>query len=569
MLAHVIDSFVAALSPQKGLDRVAARASLEAIDKLMGGSTSGYDAAKLNRLLKLIPNQNENAIDFGQLDRLESLSRDLWRNNASARKVVRQIQVKTLGKGMRPLSQATTGDGKPHFKFRSRARDIWSQFICQSDSRGLPGRGGDHFSDQGKNGLAAIIRNGNVLSRTKLLSRAEQRRKNLLIPLQVQLIDAGRLDQSLTEHEGKEVFRGIELNDDGVPAAYHVLPYHPSDPRGHRSGMNRLTDSVRFKTSELLHLFVSEDIDQLLGVSWFAPALAHTRDAGDYEYAELKAAAMGACVVASVKRPAGNDSGPFGLAGSENDPLTDADGNKITRLQPGMFLDGVEITGFNPQRPSANASEFIQHLLRRISTAFPGIKGSTLTGDYRRSSFASERSADNEIWPEIEGVQQWWACAFQTPLYIDVITTAVLSGLFDDVVSSSEFLVRSQQFLTVDWQGPVGRSINPKDDEEASELGRRNMTSSVSVDAAKKGFVALELLQDQVEFIQQIESTELDDEIKELMKLQTLGLGAKAISEIAAPDSTDDGSEGGEADDDESDDRALRVNRIAEHLGAS
>ena len=562
MFARVIDQIIVALSPQKGLDRMAARASLEAVDKLMGGSTSGYDAAKLNRLLKLIPNQNENAIEFGQLDRLEARSRDLWRNNTSARKIVRQIQVKTLGKGMRPLSQATTSDGKPHFKFRSRARDIWTQFICQSDTRGKPGRGGDHFADQGKNGLAAVIRNGNMLSRTKLLSRAEQRRKKLFIPLQVQLIDAGRLDQSLTEHDGREVFRGIELDDDGVPAAYHVLPYHPSDPRGHRFGMNSLRDAVRFGTDELLHLFVSDDIDQLLGVSWFAPALATARDAGDYEYAELKAAAMGACVVAAVKRPAGSTT--FGVQGGVNDPLTDADGNKITRLQPGMFLDGVEISGFNPQRPNTDAEGFIQHLLRRISTAFPGVKGSTLTGDYRRSSFASERSADNEIWPEIEGVQQWWSCAFQTPLYIDVITTAVLTGLFDDVVSTGEFLDRSQQFLAADWQGPVGRSINPKDDEEASQLGRRNLTSSVPVDAAKKGHVALELLQDQVEFIEQIQATTLDDEYKKQMILQTLGLNVQSDSKA-----TDKAAADEVATDDEDDDRGLRINRIAQHLGVT
>ena len=567
MFARVIDHIVAAFSPQKGLDRMAARASLEAIDKLMGGSTSGYDAGKLNRLLKLVPNQNENAIEFGQLDRLDALSRDLWRNNTSARKIVRQIQVKTLGTGMRPISQATRSDGKPHFEFRRRSLEIWSKFVCQSDSRGTPGRGGDHFADQGKNGLAAVIRNGNVLSRTKLLSRAEQRRKKLLIPLQVQLIDAGRLDQSLTEHEGREVFRGIELNDDGVPAAYHVLPYHPSDPRGHRFGMNSLSDTVRFPTDELLHLFVSEDIDQLLGVSWFAPALATSRDAGDYEYAELKAAAMGACVVAAIKRPAGNAS--FGLKGAENDPLTDADGNKITRLQPGMFLDGVEISGFNPQRPNSNAEPFIQHLLRRISTAFPGIKGSTLTGDYRRSSFASERSADNEIWPEIEGVQQWWGCAFQSPLYNDVMTTALFTGLFDDGMSSNEFLARSQQLLAVEWQGPVGRSINPKDDEEASELGRRNLTSSVQIDAAKKGFSALEILKDIEEYDRQIKATGLSDEIKEWLAQQALGRGTQATIEATSLDSSDDGSGVDVDGSDEDDDRGSRINRIAEHLGVA
>lgn len=561
MLTRLFDRFVAALSPQRGLERLAARASLEAIDKLMGGSTFGYDGAKLNRLLRLMPNQNENAIDFGQLDRMEARARDLWRNNASARKVVRQIQVKALGKGMRPISQATDAAGKPHFEFRRRALAVWNRFVCESDSRGKPGRGGDHFADQAKNAIAAVVRNGNILTRTKLLSPDQQRRKGLTLPLQVQLVDAGRLDHSLIEHNGRDVQRGIELDEDGTPAAYHVLPYHSSDPRGLRGPVPR-HEPKRFTVDELLHAFVSEDIDQLLGVSWFAPALASARDAGDYEYAELKAAAMGACVVASVKRQPGSTG--FGVQGNTTDPLTDENGNKITRLQPGMFLDGVEISGFNPQRPNTNAEAFIQHLWRRIATAFPGIKGSTLTGDFRRSSFASERSADNEIWPEIEGVQQWWACSFQTPLYRDVIVTAVLTGHFDGVVSTAEFLARSEQFLAADWQGPVARSINPKDDEEASELGRRNLTSSVQIDAARKGVSALEILSDIQEYVDQIQATELPDDIKDRLVMQALGVGAQATSDATASPAPTTGSEQTGGDGEDAADR--RLNRIARHL---
>lgn len=575
MIDRVVDKLVGALSPRWGLARIGARlqyrATLEEINALTGGNVqSGYDAAKLNRLLRLVTNTNENAVDFGSLDLLEARSRDLWRNNPSARKVVRQITTKTIGQGMRPISQAVRADGSPHMEFRKRVRDVWGVFVKESDSRGKPGRGGDHFTDQSKTGLAATVRGGNVLVRTRMLTEAERARHDLLLPIQVQLIDAARLDHGLTSYQGNPVFRGIEFDQDGQRVAYHVLPFHPSDPRAFH-GFNRSRESTRLPAGDMVHAFVTEDVDQVLGVSWFAPALHIARDAGDYEYSELKAAAMSACVVATVKRGAGAPSFA-GVAGSDSDPLEDANGNRIARLQPGMLLENVELDGFNPQRPNANAHEFMGHLLRRVASAFPGMKGSSLTNDYRRSSFASERSADNDVWPEIEAVQDFWSCSFNSVLYEQVIITAVLAGHFDGVVSPREFMDRRREFLGVKWQGPVCRSINPKDDEQAAELGRRNLTSSVQMDAARKGVEAFQVLDDLTDYVASIEGTTLPDDVKAQLISQALGCGSVVAgqAESAADEAAQTGESGGgesgggeSEDEDEADDRQRRfINRL-------
>ena len=546
MFGRAIDRLVGLLSPRLGVERLAYRSTLESIDKLMGGP-GGYDAARVNRLTALKATLHENAIDTGTLDRLEGQARDLWRNNPHARKIVRQIQTKTLGKGMRPISQATDAAGRPDFAFRKRAKAVWEQFCKQSDYRGLPGRGGQHFGDQARSALAAVVRNGNAMYRMRPLSRAEQRRRGLLLPLALQLVDAGRLDHSLDSFGEPRIFRGIELDADGLVAAYHVLPYHPSDPRG-----SYHEDSQRIRSADMGHVFVAEDIDQILGVSWFAPALTPMRDTGDYTYAELKAAAMGACVVAGVKQPTGTVG--TGLMGAAGSPLVDSNGNPITRLQPGMFFnlgtDG-KIEGFNPQRPNTNAAEFIAHLLRTIAVGFPGMKGSSLTGDYRGSSFSSERSADNELWPEIEGLQHWWGCSFQQPIYEAVIITAVLLGLFDDVVQTQLFLEQRSQYLAADWQGPVQKSINPVDDEQASQAGLANRTTSPQIEAAKKGRDALEVLQDVEEYSEQVDQLDVDDELKRMLRLQAIGAmpQAAAAPEGEKPDKPAAGDAEDEADD--------------------
>lgn len=504
MKATLLDRMIGYLAPKWGLNRVAARATIEQINALSGGQ-SGYDAGKRNRLNNRFgSNINENAIPREQIHRMRTLSWELFRNNPHARKIVRSLEAKVIGRGLHPQSQATNADGSANNEFRQRAQEIWSRCAYCLDSRGMPGYGGQTMAEQQKTALRAVILGGEMLYRYQPLSLQQAQRKELCVPMQIQLIHPARLVDDAIEYDavvrGNQVFRGIEMRPDGTRAAYFLYDRHPAEPLFYGSA-NLIPKRV--SADEVGHLYVADDIDQLRGVPWFAAALMQMRDTGDYQYNELKASALAACVVMGYRRGTGQSK--FGLESPDNFDLTDADGNKITAVQPGMFLDlgqNGELQVINPSRPSTSAEAWIQHMIRSTATGVPGVKSSTLTGDYRNSSFSSERSADNDAWPELEGVQDWIAMGFCQPIYVQVMRAAQLAGMFDDVITNGEFTERHHDLLCATWQGPVALSINPVDDAKAGQLRVQAVQSSPQIECSKVGRDWRAIVRDLGEFIE-------------------------------------------------------------------
>jgi hypothetical protein len=155
----------------------------------------------------------------------------------------------------------------------------------------------------------------------------------------------------------------------------------------------------------------------------------------------------------------------------------------------------------------------------------PGVKGSTLTGDYRGGSFASERAADNEVWPEAEVVQDWFAEQYFQPIYEEVITQGILIGYFAGVVTPEEFAARKDSFLACAWQGPVARSINPVDDATAASLRKQTLISSPQIEAQKEGRISLDLLRDVYQYIEDVKSMHFDPQHEGQLIQQALGAG--------------------------------------------
>jgi lambda family phage portal protein len=473
MIGRLLNQVIGVVAPETGLRRELMRQQLQrvvnstghkAMDALNG--QTGYEAARRSRLnrSKMSGAATENKIPRGQIQQLRNDSWDLYRNNPHARKIIRQLEAKVIGRGLMPQPLAVDKAGVPLKEFRQRAREIWGRVSTQIDYRGKPGRGGQCMVDLQKTALRGTVLGGEIFYRFRRLSSSRQQRDQLLLPLHVQLIHADRLDETKNDDS---TYYGIQINAKNQRVAYWVYDMHPADDRSLTS------DSIRIWASEMGHLYVSDDIDQMRGTPWFSAALGKMRDIGDYEYNELQAAAVSSCVVMGYRRSAGQTQ--FGVDAPSDWDLTDADGNPITNITPGMLIDlgtDGEIQGFNPQRPNTSAPEFINHMLRSESAGVPGIKSSSLTGDYRNSSFSSERSADNDTWPEIEGLQDWMAESFCDPIYEAVIDTAVEEGLFEGIqgFSSSDYLKRREDYLAAEWRGPVPRSINPKDDAKCQPV---------------------------------------------------------------------------------------------------
>lgn len=538
-MSNLLDKAIGYFAPALGMRRLHARATMQQIEQFTGDK-AGYDAGEKSRLTKGAKRGviSENALPREKNERIRGWAQNLVRNNPHARKIIRTLQAKVIGGGMTPQSQAVDMEGKPDVEFRKRVAELWSAIAPQIDSRGVPGRGGQHLTDIERTAIAESAKNGDTLYRFRNLTSEEQTDRDLVIPLQIQPISSERLAEGAFIRESdvpddNTVVHGIELRPDGKRAAYWILDKHPSEGA---------TEATRVPADQIVHSYVCDDVDQVRGVSWFAPALFKMQDTGDYEFNELTASKVAACVTLAVKMPTGQTQ--FGVNQPDGADLTDVDGNPITAMQPGQILnlgkDG-SIDGFNPMRPGSNVEPFVQHLTRSTAAALPGIKGSTLTGDYRRSSFSSERSADNDAWPELEGVQNWFACCWLQPLFDAVVKAAISSGYFSGL-SESQFSERQSNYLEVKWQGPVARSINPKDDATAAGQRIANGISSPQIETAKVGTTINKVLQDVREFMDLAKELKIPQHIIDSM------LGIE--TQLTQTDDIDEPNDGEDADED-------------------
>jgi lambda family phage portal protein len=508
MNANLLDRVIGWFSPERALHRIEARASLQQVNKLLGTGKGTYAAANQNRLNWMrSPVMKENEVPSARLDFLRAQSWDLYRDNPSCRKIIRSLEAKVIGPGMNPESLATQIDGTPHVEFRARAKQLWESLKSGFDSRGLPGKGGLTMSGQQKMALRSTILSGDMLYRAKPITDAEQKRRDIPIPLTLQLVDTCRLadESEVPMHEigdGNEIFRGIELDSDNNRVAYWVKS-QPID-----ESATSPAKVTRVPLSKMGHLYLEEDIDQLRGVPWFSSAILRAKRTEDLEYNVLVASAMAACVVGTYSKPSGatrfglNAGNEVSTTSADGSDLTDTNGNAITKIQPGMIANVGKDGKFelsSPNQPNMNPEAFVQHLQRGTATAVPGIKASTITGDYRNSSFSSERSADNDVWPELKDVQEWFASSYCQPVWETILRSAMQEGYFDDIVSFEEFQASPGRFSAANWQGPVALSINPKDDEDASAARIHNGRSSLQMECAKVNVNWRDVLNDHAE----------------------------------------------------------------------
>ncbi len=499
------DRIISLFSPRWALSRFSARATLQQMATVVGGS-GGYDAGKLTRFTRgrVGSDVKENSIPTEQLDRLRSSAWNAWRNNPYARKIVRAIEAKVIGPAMVPESLAVHPDGSPNTEFRKRCKQLWSAIECGFDVRGLPGQGGQTMPGLQRLALRACVLSGNVLHQLVPIDTAEMLRRDLPVPVALQFIDISRLTDDVPPHEiksGHSLYRGIEFMPNGQRAAYWVTDGVPGSLDGQKAR--------RIPVEQVRHLFTEDDIDQVLGVTWFASSMLPMRDANDLQFNVLKSTAMAACVAMGIRKPTGKSR--FGLNAAteaqsgtaDGTDLTDIDGNAISKMQPGMIVNLGEtgdLQSFSPNQPNINPEGFVQHMLRGVTAGMPAVKSSTVIGDYRQASFSSEKSADNDIWPEVMALQEWFASGFCQPIYEAVVKAAVISGYFGPTLSAEAFAAQPGLYLAAKWQGPVAQSINPEKDITAAAMRMQHGLSSPQMECARMNVSWSDVLNDVADF---------------------------------------------------------------------
>lgn len=306
------------------------------------------------------------------------------------------------------------------------------------------------------------------------------------VPLLWEIIDPGQLDCTrMSGINGNPVFMGIELDlATWRPVAYWVLATDRKNP-----GWSLSTESVRIPAAKMLHVFKRLVPRQLRGVPFFHAVMNRAYQLNQYEDAELVKQKIAALF--SVFITGGEGGGTF--LGEEGDSETtdangfptDADGNVIAHLQPGIvgrLPKGYDVKTVGPSSPEATFAAFVQSQQAAFSAgAGPGMSATGMTRDTSRTTFAGGRMAENMDIQGYRPLMNFFASRLLAARFRMWMDMAVLVG----EVTATTYDVDPDYWRRHTWKpGGWSRGINPLQEVQAAarsmELGLTTLDDECS-----------------------------------------------------------------------------------------
>jgi lambda family phage portal protein len=420
---NAFDKFTAAFAPRWTLNRVRARAALEAVrnfDAAQGGRRT--ENWKRNR-------SDANTVNALALTRLREHARDLLRNSGWSRRGVRTIVNNTVGWGIRP---------KPLGASNEKAMALWRAWAdtTECESEGL-----HTFAGIQRLAMATIATSGEVLIRR----RKRKATDGLTIPLQLQVLEPDYLDESKTLPKGDSggpVVQGVEYDAIGRRAAYWLFDQHPGAAA---QSLSVVPVSKRVPASEILHVYDVERAGQARGVSWLAAAIVTLRDLDEYEDAELMKQKIASCFAAFVTDLDGTGAG----VGEKS--TTDA---RVETLEPGLVANlppGKQVTFGNP--PTVTDSKFTERNLRKVAASL-GVTYEDLTGDYSQVNFSSARMARLAHWANVYDWQwQMLIPRLCAPIWAWAMEAASIAGEIGGELPDANWVCPPMPMIEPDKEG--------------------------------------------------------------------------------------------------------------------
>lgn len=277
--------------------------------------------------------------------------------------------------------------------------------------------------------------------------------------IRVQLLPGHLLDEAhnVDLANGNRIRMGVEFNVWMKPVAYHLRVQDKStDLYGQASQRYQRIDA-----SEIIHLFVPEEIDQWRGYPWAYVALRPARQLHQFEEAALVAANVGAAKMGFFQQQK-DAEGTLGKEGDE-----DENGDFTVEVTPGAFdviPDGYELVDYDPTYPNEVFAPFTSTVARRLAT---GLLTSyhTLTGDLTGVSYSSIRTGvldERDNWMVL---QDWLISDLRTRLFSAWLPRALMY----DTEASRLPLVKIEKFDAPLFYARRWDWVDPQSDMTANE----------------------------------------------------------------------------------------------------
>ena len=429
---NLLERAILGLSPGWAETRARSRLKAEAL--------MGFEAARNSRRNREVTRRDRgpNAEIGPALYRLRASARRLTRDNPYAERAVDILTSHRVGYGFTPRS--VTGD----VALDREADRIFATWAKRADFTGL----------QTFNGLLELqarswAQDGEGVLRLRRLSPGVARNQGLLLPLQLEGVEADFIDETQTSASAAGVtVQGVEMQG-GVRTGFLMHRDHPGEDWSNiwarsSAASNKLE---RWPASQVLHLFTQKRFGQQRGYPIFAPVNLRLRRLDEYEDANLEKAKIEACLAAFVTTTANPAEGTVGGEGAKEDRFREEfiSPGTINYLEPGEEVETVVPSGVGQFSPLA------MHFLMSVAVGV-GVTYDQLTGDLKGATFSSLKAGKIEFRRAIDRDHELRLIPSTCdPVWNAVMDAAVIQGL----------LPPRQNGYPVEWMPPRHEMIDP------------------------------------------------------------------------------------------------------------
>lgn len=472
---NLIDRAVAAVSPERGLRRAAARQGLELINSGYGN----YGASTTKKSMRgwqFAGGDAKSDIE-DNLKTLRERSRDAYMGVPIATGALKTMRTNVVAGGLTPSPQIDADFlGMTPEQANDLQMQIIREFSLWADSPLCDADRVDNFYKLQQLAFLAYMMNGDAFAVLPMRHNVGQQ-----YDLRVQLIEADRVcspdgDDRLfpcivDNHVVDSIVQGVETDETGAVIAYWICNQHPL------SSMTAMPEPMKWNRVEaygattgrrnILHIMNRERSGQRRGVPMLAPVLEALKQLGRYTDAEITAAVISAMFTVFITKDAPSIGRPLGEVIPSNQQI-DAEDRGTIELGSGAIIDldaGEKVEFADPKHPNTGFDAFSTAIIRQIASALE-IPSEVLMKQFT-ASYSAARGALNEFWRTCDMMRSWFVDDFCQPIYEEWITEAIATGRINAPGFFEDPAIK-KAYTSCTWNGPARTNLNPVQEVDAA-----------------------------------------------------------------------------------------------------
>lgn len=458
-----IDKLIGFFSPQTALKRAGARAAMDKISAVSGGSYSGASMSRKS-LQGWTPKLTDGASDTtADIPVLRARARDLTRNAPLAVAAETTLVDSVVGTGLEMTPELPAEflglDLETSAAWGKRAKFLFRTWAEDPDSIDFD-RSLDFYRLQTLV-LRTVFSGGDAWVLLPMEPRPGQ-----TIETRVRIIDPDLVSNPNQKQDSPNLVGGVEMDSFGRPVAIWVSNKHPNS-KIDKSGTiwNRVpiysSDGLR---RNVLHIWDPQRLGQVRGVSWLAPIIEKLKQLDRYTDAELTAAVISSFFTVFITNNASNSQNGQLLEDmiAPEDKITNSAADQISmEMAPGAIVglgNGDDVKFADPKRPNTAFEGFISAVTHEIASGL-GIPADILTKKFD-ASYSASRAAFLEAWRHFKRVRALIVSDFCQPVYSAWLDETIARGILS---APKYFESREYRFAwsRATWRGDAPGTLDP------------------------------------------------------------------------------------------------------------